>query len=386
VKKSAKMRTPRILGVLLSTTLLATNFTGLAEASVPSSPTTQPGSLPAGSTLTGQVDYSGTLPSWAQQGASLNIYQISNLNSLSIGGADSFTSISSNQVSGQTFEIALPSPGNFQFVLQSGSTAAEMFASTSEAVQFQGLAKDERRTPLNGRWVKTSIRSLKYGKTTTITATPPGPTTCVATLLSTTEAMSKIGEAHTEAKVSATFAYGTTNASEFTLGLSATGASGTFQASGTYTIEGGTTLSYPVPPSAHEYLTAGFYVGLYREDCPAVKGVITTYLTTPYGLTGKTGDLGQFSAPTNPLGYCPTPPGQYLTPGKSLGESYGSSFSVSEAFSLFGFNFGVTQHWGTNAVITYYAGVNSSTTYLCGPGGGSPSASPIVYNSARNTP
>jgi hypothetical protein len=170
------------------------------------------------------------------------------------------------------------------------------------------------------------------------------------------------------------------------LGLSATGDSGTFQASGTYTIEGGTTLSYPVPPSAHEYLTAGFYVGLYREDCPAVRGVITTYLTTPYGLAGKTGDLGQFSAPTNPLGYCPTPPGQYLTPGKSLGESYGSSFSVSEAFSLFGFNFGVTQHWGTNAVITYYAGVNSSTTYLCGPGGGLPSASPIVYNSARNTP
>ena len=371
-------------GVLLATVTIAAGFAGVADASLPISPQGQLVGSPTGSGVKAQTSYTGTLPLWAQMGASLDIYQISNLSLLSPGNTDSFSYIETEQVSGPTFQVSLNANGNFQFVLQSGSNSAEMFTSTNGEATLQGLETSKNLAKIRSPWVNTLNRSLKYPKTTT-TVPPPGPATCVATLLSTTETMSKVGEAHTAANVSATFSYGTTNSTEFTLGLSLTGANGTFSASGTYTIEGGSTVFMAVPPSAHEFITVGFYVGYYREDCPAVRGVIKTYLTTPYALTGKTGDLGQTSAPTNPLGYCPTPPSEYLMPGKSLGISYGSAFSASAAFSLFGFTFGITQHWGTDATITYYSGVNSTVSYLCGPGGGIPAGSPVVYDSTRNS-
>ena len=333
--------------------------------------------------------FSGALPSWAGSGSTLSVYQWPNLSGAVVGQPMNLVQVASVPVSGAQYSVALPSgiDNNYQFVVKDGTNTGTVTVSgapTSVGGPSTAAAGTSAATinvpPL---YIPPSTTSVTSDATPTpmLTVYPPN---CYATLNSTvgTEDV-QVGEAHTLSTTHGSFSYGGSTTSTVGIGISSSGAWGSFRSEGNYGQTTGWTTSLTIPSSTHEKVAAQFYDGKFALYCNVSGYPGDLYMgiaEIPYQYTGTL--VGDGTAGTNPSGSCPHPPSIVLTTTNSQTASYGSSRSYGAQVSLLGFSFGETTSFDSSTSMQWWANAGTGSTGLCGPGQTYPVGQPVVYNSA----
>ncbi len=378
------------VAVIMTTLLLSTTAT-ISPASASSLDNVPTVGGPNGSvvSLPGDATFSGTLPTWAGQGSTLDVYQWPDLSGAVIGQPNSLNLVASMTVTGTQFNVALPnaSDSNYQFVLQSGSTVGTTTATT-------GGGNNEGTVGVGGiqsRVVADSPASMIhvpafYVASGIVPKTLRSPRTtinmgvCWATLISNVGPENVVvGEAHTLSTTSGTFAYGGSTTSTVGIGISSSGAAGSFSSEGNYSQTTGWTTTLHIPSSTHEKIAAQFTDGKFNFYCGAL-GYFMGIVEIPYHFLDNLVFAGP--AATNPSGTCPVPPGAPLTTSVGQIADFGSSVTYGSQVSLLGFGFSESTSWTIDSSMTWVANPGTGETGVCGPGQTWPNGQPIVYNSA----
>lgn len=346
---------------------------------------------PSGSGVStpGDATFSGALPTWVGQGSTLDVYQWPNLSGAVIGQPNQLTLVTSMTVSGTQFNVALPnaSDSNYQFVLQSGSTMGTTTATTGGGnnqgpvgvggIQSHVVAKSPAPViHVPAFYVTTgNVSNASRSPKTTINMG-----VCWATLISNVGTENVVvGEAHTLSTTSGTFYYGGSTTSTVGIGISGSGAYGSFSSEGNYSQTTSWTTSLAILSGTHEKVAAQFTDGKFNFYCGAL-GYYMGIVEIPYQFLDNLVSGG--SAATNPSGTCPVPPGAPLTTSVGQTAHYGSSVTYGSQVSLLGFGYSESTSWTTDSSMTWVAKPGTGETGLCGPGQSRPNGQPIVYNSA----
>lgn len=154
-----------------------------------------------------------------------------------------------------------------------------------------------------------------------------------------------VGQSYATANnIDQTFIYGTGQSSSLGVGISATGASGTFSAAGTVGVSTTSTYTFPTYTSAaFNHWQSKFVVGLYYQSCNT--GGVVWYVR-PYAWAGGTGVVHPTGAPATP--YCVP-----ILNGTTHYYNTTTATTFSVGYSALGFNGSAQTGYTTTAAIKY---------------------------------
>lgn len=392
-KAVSRARTSSRLGavtaLLFSAGIVITPTSALASGLAHDNGPTSGSPIASGAPSQSDATFSGTLPAWAGQGSTLDVYQWPNLSGAVIGQPIQLPMVTSVPVTGSQFNLSLPggSDNNYQFVLQNGTYTGTSTVTTGGGASqgSVGFGGPESHLAINSPasiirvppFYVTTGRVSNTARSANLTVSLPD---CTATLISNigTEPII-VGEAHTLSTTSGTFSFGGTSTSTVGIGISGSGAYGSFSSEGNYSQTTGWTTGLVVPSGTHEKVAANFTDGKFNLYCGALNyymGIVEI----PYQFTGTL--IGDGSAGTNPSGTCPSPSGITLSTSNPQTAYFGSSVSYGSQVSLLGFGFSENTSWTSTSQMAWVSNPGTGPTGLCGPGQTYPVGQPVIYNSA----
>lgn len=194
------------------------------------------------------------------------------------------------------------------------------------------------------------------------------PTTCNTTFVKTLgKAWALVGQTYSTSRyINEYFDYSSGASSELGIGVSASGAFGTFTSAGTESTESTVEVTYPGQAGAkYTYFKSRFRLGKYKTVCRWRGGSATSYSSRVTNFSGGASLARPSSAPHTPSAYCdPYLNGSTFTLHKTHAIVWSNGLDTA---GMIGIDLSASTGYSTDSRIQYTIHKNGAT--VCGTGG-----------------